>query len=703
MKLRTRYTLLIFSLLMLSLMALAVSLVLLFDNASRKLTDLNERVIIEEFTSRMLSRSEVLAEQLAKNLARPLFNYDTNMLLQLAEVALANDDVASVRIFDLKNNFIGTNTNHLLVPMEQFDLDVLDTIGNNDSYRWEGFEHFLLVQPIALKNDVIGGVELTYSMVGVNQDIALMREQSEKQASENIIFFIKIGLLTTAIVLVVTTLFTYVIIQRLIRPIVQLVKFADDIGHGEYSYRLKLDRNDEIGTLANTMNEMVENLEDRSERIQHLAYHDHLTDLPNRLFFTELLEQRINTASSHVTGFALLFLDLDGFKKVNDTYGHDVGDELIASAAGRIQATVTGELKDRALLGNPVIARLGGDEFVLLAETHEPTEAAPLARALIENISRPYRIRSYDLYISASIGIATYPEDAKDGSSLMSRADIAMYSAKSAGKKDYHFFSAEMDKFAHQRVNLEHELRHAQDKNELELWYQPIVRLEDERIVGAEALIRWNNPKRGFISPADFIPIAEETGLIIPIGQWIIQSACNQVRDWQPHLPDDFHVAINISAIQIRQRTLVNTIRQAVVATGIDIDRLEVEVTETSLIDDQETSLKILGELREAGLKVWLDDFGTGYSSLSHLKQFPVTGVKIDRSFVSDIDKDSEDRALTYAVIAMADAMGLDVIAEGIETESQLTLLKNQACNLGQGFFISRPIPPGQFLNLIKP
>lgn len=702
MKLRTRYTLLISSLVLFSVFTLSVAMLILFDNASQKITNLNERVITQEFTSRMVRRSEVLTDELARNLAQPLYNYDNIMIQQLSEVSLANDDVSSIRIFDLTNNFLETLNHPVFGKAANLSGEVRAALEAKQKIRWEEDDQFGLLQPIVIDGEVIGGVEMIFSMSSVRQDIALMRRQSESQEQQNIVSFIQTWIALTVLVLVISSVFAQVITNRLTRPIMKLVNFASIIGRGGYDKRIDIDRTDEIGTLASALNEMVESLEERSHRIQHLAYHDHLTNIPNRLFFTEILEQWIETSRSHKGRFALLFMDLDGFKKVNDTYGHEVGDELICHVSARVQNTISNEFQGLENLSKPVIARLGGDEFVCLVETHNPTDAAPLARAIIDSIARPYRIRGFDIYISSSIGIATFPEDGNSASNLMKRADIAMYSAKNAGKQDYHFFSREMDKHAHDKVTLENELRHGIQNKEMELWFQPIINLATNQVAAAEVLIRWKNPKRGFVPPDAFIPIAEETGLIIPLGQWVLEQACQQIQEWQNILPEDFHLTVNVSAIQIKQRTLVSSIEKVIQDSNIERHQLHVEVTETALIEDEQSALSVLGALKKQGVEVWLDDFGTGYSSLSHLKKFPVTGIKIDRSFVSDIDKDADDRVLTNAMIAMAGAIGLNVIAEGIETENQLSLLREQSCSLGQGYLFSRPLPAAQFSNYIS-
>ena len=692
MKLRTRYSFFILGLTTGSLLILSISLILLFENASAELNKLNVDDLQNELTNRMLSRSQTISAQFAKNLSRPLYNYDYETIIDLTNVARANDDVEKIHIFDLKNNYFGHSEviSDIFVSTDQVNDKLLKAVNQGATYKEVSQDQLFIAQPILIDNRVIGGVEMLFSQADVMNEIKALGDKATERRINKIFEFLNIALgITIALTIAVISVGDH-IAKRLVHPISQLVKFAKDIGHGRYREHLNIKADDEILALANTMNQMVANLEERSLRIQHLAYHDSLTDLPNRLFFSEILERWIDISYSHKKSFCLMFMDLDGFKRVNDTYGHELGDELIHHVSSRIKTQLSSVIQEDSERQKPFLARLGGDEFVCVLEISSPAEAAHNATALINTISQPYHILNYDIYISCSIGVAIYPDDGNTGSNLMKRADIAMYSAKNAGKNDFHFFSHEMDQQAHDRVALENELRVAQKNKELEVWYQPLINFRTGSICGVEALIRWKNPTRGFVGPDTFIPIAEESGLILPIGDWIIETICQQLSDWEPYLKDNFHVAMNLSPIQIRHSALEKTLMKSIASHRIKSERIHIEITETALVENEVVTLKTLNQLKQAGIQIWLDDFGTGFSSLSHLKKFPVSGVKIDRSFVADVEHDLDDRALISAVIVLACAMNLDVIAEGIENEAQQKLLTALQCPKGQGYFYSQ-------------
>ncbi len=700
MKLRARYTLQILGLVLVSLVTLAAAMAILFRAAYADLSLLHERIVTEEFSERLETDSVFLAKQIADSLAPPLYNYDKGMIQQIVRVARAGNYVSNVKVFDLYHELLSDEriytTPKALSPAEYKNLMGLipTQTQRNNIIR--------VVQPLIHKDQVIGGMIMELSSVEMSADIEKMRELSSRQEEAALVQIIKVGLIITVAITILSILMSQMVIKGLIQPLFQLVGFANKVGQGNYLQRLNFSRDDELGQLGHAMNHMATNLHERTEKINQLAYFDHLTELPNRISFIESLIQWISNADKHHSKFAIFYLDLDGFKKINDTFGHEVGDEFLCLVAARLSHLTENEANMNHPDFKPVLSRVGGDEFMLLMEIESEVDAAAFANSLIETTTRVFRIAPYDLFTSPSIGIARYPKDGNDYNTLMKRADIAMYSAKSAGKKDFRFFDTKMDDINNKRVHLEGELRAAINNSEFELWYQPLVEINNFKIIGAEALIRWNNPKRGYVSPVEFIPIAEETGLINTIGQWVIEEACSQVSIWEQKTEHKLKVSINISAVQIKQLTLVNFLRQAIEQSNITTDHLHLEITETALVNDEEAALQTLNELSKIGYSIWLDDFGTGFSSLSHLKKYPVSGVKIDRSFISDIDSDTDDRELASAVVAMADALKLDVVAEGIETESQLELLMKMNCKIGQGYYFSKPLPAEAFLKKLK-
>ncbi|HEU4965595.1 MAG TPA: EAL domain-containing protein [Bacilli bacterium] len=429
------------------------------------------------------------------------------------------------------------------------------------------------------------------------------------------------------------------------------------------------------------------------EIINHMAYHDHLTGLPNRLKFYDQVTLGIEEAAKSGEQLAVLFLDLDRFKVVNDTLGHSMGDQLLKQVADRITATVRPE---------DLIARMGGDEFTILMRNIEQTEAAVMAERLNEAISLPYQIEGFELHTTTSIGISLFPQDGDGVHGLMRLADTAMYRAKEAGRHSFAFYCPAMDRQGAERLSLENDLRHALDRDELELFYQPRVDMNSGRIVGMEALLRWRHPELGLVSPGVFIPIAEETGLIVPIGDWVLNTACRQTKAWIDAGYPPLQVAVNLSARQFQRQSLVEKVMATLEETGLDPHFLDLEITESITMQDVEFTSQTLEQLRAFGVQISVDDFGTGYSSLSYLKRFPITTLKIDQSFVRELVNDPYQAAIVNTVIYLAQNLQLKVIAEGVETEEQFNYLRDKSCNEMQGFLFSRPIPAPDFERLLQ-
>jgi diguanylate cyclase (GGDEF)-like protein len=421
--------------------------------------------------------------------------------------------------------------------------------------------------------------------------------------------------------------------------------------------------------------------------LNHLANHDALTGLPNRNLLNDRLLHAIARRRENMA--AVLFLDLDRFKLINDSYGHDVGDELLRAVATRLTACLRDE---------DTVARLGGDEFVVLLEDLSGVDAAAsIAGKLASRLAEPLVIGGRELPVSASIGIALYPRDGLDPQDLLKNADTAMYRAKEAGRGGFCFFAGEMNAHALRRLTLENELRRALDNNELEVFYQPQVMMSDGRLIGAEALVRWRHPLKGLVSPIDFIPVAEETGLIVALGEQVLRMACRQIADWQQRGLPPLTVAVNLSPRQFRQADLVEAIAAILAETGVDPACLELEITESAAMQNADSTIAALQRLRAMGVSLAIDDFGTGYSSLSYLKRFPIDKLKIDRSFILGIPEDGDDTAIVQAIAAMAGSLGLKLLAEGVENEAQRAFLAAQGCAAAQGYLFGRPLPVAEF------
>lgn len=501
---------------------------------------------------------------------------------------------------------------------------------------------------------------------------------------------------------------SFVIAQGIGRPLTIAIQIFRRFGK-DRSGMLAIDRDgqDEIGQLSNAFDRLLavrdeleaeiaecrlaeRKFKESRSYLEHLAYHDSLTGLPNRLLFHDRFRQILRRAARHRQIVALLCVDLDQFKNIKATLGHAVSDEILVRMGRRLRACIRDE---------DTIARLGGDEFIVtLEQLGTEFEISMIARRFLFELGKPLSIQDHKLYVTASIGIALYPSNGEDAESLMRAANVAMHQAKSLGRNQYSFYSPTMNARALEMLTLENDLRAALEGQQFELYYQPQVDLgEPDRVVGAEALLRWNHPTRGLIPPGDFISLAEETDLVIPLGAWVLRQACKQVRIWSHENHRPIRVAVNLSAKQFRKQDFVGEIKRILTECATNAGLLELELTESVVMDDAEHAIGILMALRDMGIGLAIDDFGTGYSSMGYLKRFPIQKLKIDRQFVRDINVDRNDAAIVEATLALARSLELDVVAEGIETAEQLAFLKDHGCRLGQGYLFGKPTPAEQF------
>ena len=430
------------------------------------------------------------------------------------------------------------------------------------------------------------------------------------------------------------------------------------------------------------------------EHIRYQANFDMLTGLPNRALFLDRLDQALSNMGRVKRKLGLLFIDLDGFKLVNDTLGHAMGDVLLREASRRLQECVR---------GGDTVARLGGDEFMVIMPNLRRSRNAPdLAQRVLDSLAKPFDLEGYEAFVSGSIGITIFPDDAETASELLKNADGAMYQAKEKGRANYQFFTANLNEEVRDRLALKNGLSKALERGELSLNYQPKLEIQGNRITGVEALMRWNNEELGAVSPGRFIPVLEDTGLVVGVGEWAIHTACVQHRTWLEAGLPSIRIAVNLSARQVRERDFVPMVSRILRETGVGPEGLEIEITESMPMTDADNAVQALGELHDMGISVAMDDFGTGYSSLSYLKRFPIDTIKIDQSFVADITVDPDDAEIINTIISMGRTLNRKVVAEGVETEEQLALLREYRCDEIQGYFFSRPLPADQLTDFLR-
>jgi diguanylate cyclase (GGDEF)-like protein/PAS domain S-box-containing protein len=442
------------------------------------------------------------------------------------------------------------------------------------------------------------------------------------------------------------------------------------------------------------------------EQVRFLAYFDSLTGLPNRFFFKELLDKALSHAERHKLILATLFLDVDNFKRINDTLGHDIGDELLQAVTARLLKSVRNSDSISRANDNTItntLSRLGGDEFVvLLSEIADVPDAAVVARRLLKDISEPYMLKGHKVIITASVGISVYPSDGEDAQSLLKYADLAMYHAKDIGKNNYQYYTESMKSAAFERLTLEGELNKALEKDEFSVYYQAKLDVQSRKIIGMEALIRWKHPEKALVSPSGFIPLAEETGQIIAIDEWVLHTACLQNKAWQDAGFAPMVIAVNLSTSHLENRKLTKVVAKALQDSGLEPQCLELEITESKIMKNPVISIIVLNELKAMGVRIAIDDFGTGHSSLNYLRQIPLDYVKIDRSFVMNITTSPHDTAIIKSIITLAHSLDLKVIAEGVETEQQLEFLREHECDEVQGYLFSKPVTADIFTQLLK-
>jgi len=655
--------------------------------------------VVGEYKSKrdfILEALQVQSEMVANNTAAALVFKDKNGAKQILQSFSVSLKVHSAVIYNengevfeeyfspgpsIKGTGIDVSHAHDGRDGLQTHLHNKSTILNNEIH---------IIQKIIFEDKIIGSLYLQADISDLYDDIISYLIYTSSMAL--------IGLAFASLILIKLS-------KSIIRPLLQLTHLMGSvIEKNDYSIRIENNSKDEIGVLSQGFNKMLSYIEANDSKLAHelserykaqehldkLAYYDITTELPNRHFFHKQLDHAVERSITTEQKMVLLFLDLDNFKNVNDTAGHETGDILLRQASARLSDV---------LRQNDYICRIGGDEFAIIIENVTDMGGISIvAKKCIESLSNPFDIDGKMFFIGVSIGISVCPIDTVTSNELLINADMAMYEAKIQGKNNYQYFNQEMNEVHSYRYQLENELRHAIDKNQLELYYQPQVLSETGTLVGYEALMRWKHPEKGLIPTGDYIPVAEETGLILPLGKWLIDTACEHARQLLDDGLKDVTIAINISGIQIREKDFINNITNALNFSGLDPDILEIELTESILMNDSELVIKKVHQLKKLGIHIAIDDFGTGFSSMNYLKSFPVTKLKIDKGFISGLPESSEDEAIVRAIIAMAHGLNINVIAEGVESLEQVQILKKYGCEMLQGYYHAKPIPFDELL-----
>ena len=685
----------------LSMVLAIVVLLLQRQSALQRETDKASRDVIHELYEQSLrDRGQSLAKMLADALRNPVYYADLDEIGSIVRGVRGQDNIGYVLVYDDHGRLVSDGS--LDIPgygMRMEDPLAAGAISATGMKVQRSYEYYDVSMPIMIGNQHIGGVRVGIRLAEIrsyeDRTSARMHAQLAKVGQRHL------GLVAALLALLcgVAVLVVWYVQRMLVRPMRWLAESAQRIEKGDYAVgQIEEHRQDELGDLMRAFERMRASIERHDREIRHLAYTDPLTGLPNRVAFRERLDHWLMLCEDSRLQMALLFIDIDDFKRVNDTLGHEAGDEVLLQFANRIGGAV------RSVAGDGVmVARLGGDEFVILVQGTDLRElATQLSTRLVTDLGRPLAVQDRQVFLGASIGVTLFPDDASGATALLKNGDIAMYQAKVAGKNCYRFYSRAMNHAVERRAQLEEELRGAWDRGEMSLVYQPIFSADSGLLAGAEALLRWNHPVLGTVAPSVFIDVAEQSGLIESIGPNVLREACREAAGWPtPAGMPPLFISVNVSPRQLRRGDLVDIVGDCLGQSGLRASQLHLELTETAVIDDELQASSLLARLHGTGVKVWLDDFGTGFSGLSYLKRVPVDGVKIDRSFVVDLPRDPDDLALTTAIISMAHSLGITVVAEGIEKREQYELLRERECDLMQGYWMSYPLTAGEFAALL--
>lgn len=703
---RVAKRLILFTLAIISLMGSYLSWQ--FEQASNQLHQVSESSLSTALVAQLRQKGMDMTLYMRDALTNALYSYDIEQISQMIADIVKQHDIVHAYVFDDENKVLHDGSELLSAYGSQIPTNISTLLAKKPTEvaSIEAKTRLIFAGNVFIGTEKIGGIVIEFSLQNIHRDIEQLKQvmvSIEQNRSESTVYDIA----TIALILIIMASFVvWKMTQRFIAPITKLSDYARNIGRGHYDFTVEVSsKNDELAELGRAFDNMRQNLQSSSLQIYNLAYHDTLTNLPNRRQFKAKLELLVEQEQCPCS---LLFIDVDNFKWVNDNLGHEIGDKVLIEVANRLcRALQDSEQYIENNIGvteQSMVCRLGGDEFtIILSNEIDLNTLADVAQRIITDLGQPYFIDGQKAQVGASIGIALYPKDGVVVPELMRNADTAMYQAKFNGKNQYQFYSDELKHAMMNEVKIEQELAHALSQQALTLEYQPKYDLSANKFNAVEALIRWQHPTEGNISPAIFIPMAERSGLIFAIGEWVVKAACQQLSAWQGTAASELSIAINISAVQLQQDNLAEIIFAHLDSYQLPYHLLEIEVTETAVIEIEEDAIKILSQLSERGIRVWMDDFGTGFSSLSYLRKLPFYGIKIDRSFIRDIAISSNDRKFCEVMITMAHRLGLKVVAEGVEQQAQEVLIEDLHCDHAQGFLYGKPNSEQEIIKMIFP
>ena len=670
-----------------------------------------ERLVVNLHTNTQQSlhnqlyrRGEGLGKVLSNNLFDAMYNYNMELVYQVMAPVLAVEEVSTLHVVD-KEGFIfhdGKEELTLLGEMHPRSAFLLSAIKNNQKLREFTPQGIILAIPIDASNEVVGAIYMELSIDKLSKDINKEYSvlESIRESDEQKFFLIQIIL--SIVLMFISSLVVWIFVRNLNKPLNHLIgELLNNNGKSKFIALTGESRTDEIGQLTRAYNEMGQKVNKRTAAIQHMAYHDALTQLPNRLMFVDHVQKLMNM--DEIEDIHLFFIDLDEFKAANDNFGHAIGDAMLITVARRLDELVKFHRafnSGKSSFVNNMVARIGGDEFLIAVTNAGQENSLLLGETALHTLQSYLNLEGNQIIVSGSVGVSSYPRFSNDAETLIKQADIAMYYAKSQGKNGCSLFSQEMKSDAEYKVQIAQELKYAlNDLCQFELWYQPKVCLRTQKLIGAEALVRWKHPNLGYIFPDQFIPIAEQSDSILHIGEALILQLGKQIGDWQERneIDSEFHVALNLSVRQIHRQDIIGILNKTLLDNQLSSRRFQLEVTESLLLHDNTRVGEILTSLQAMGVKVWLDDFGTGYSSLSYLQTFHFDGVKVDRTFVQEIEHNKKNQNLVKSIISLAKTLEIDLVVEGIETERQAEVLQSFGCESGQGYYYAKPLSKEQF------